>query len=541
MSSLGYVAAFLGGGVLGWLVYYLVDLRGVPQSLPPTAAASADRLEVEVLRWSTTGYLVMDATGRPLLHNDRASELGVIRGGIVNREVVAAAGRSGVSGESVDLELRPVSSTASLTARSRPIAVHAVVRPIGSDRILVSATDETAAQRMEAARRDFVANVSHELKTPVAAMGLLAEATVDAADDPEEARRFAGKLQAEAVRMAALVNELIALSRLQGADPLPDLAVVEIDAVVRETVSRTASAAERARITVICDEPSGLLVRGDRALLVTALTNLVDNAINYSTAGTQVSISRGLTDGWVQVAVTDRGIGIPPEYTERVFERFFRIDPARSRSTGGTGLGLAIVKHVAANHGGSVTVWSRPGTGSTFTLRLPAVPQQPSFEQPASAPRSSEVMTSERPVSQLPPSEPSPNGPSPNGPSPTQHSSPRQSPTQHSPTQHSSTQESPTRQSPTQHSSTRQSPTQHSTTRHSSTRHSPTRHSSTQHSSTQHSPTQHSSTRHSPTQHSPTQHSPTQPSPTRQPRPAVTPAGPADDPSTPEPAHRGAP
>jgi two-component system sensor histidine kinase SenX3 len=406
VSSLGYVAAFLGGGVLGWLLYYLVDLRGVPQSLPPAPAAPPERLEVEVLRWSTTGYLVMDGTGRPLLHNDRASELGLINGGIVNRDIVAAAGRCTVSGESGDVELRPVSSTASLTARSRPLAVHAVVRSIGNDRILVSATDETASQRMEAARRDFVANVSHELKTPVAAMGLLAEATVDAADDPEEARRFAGKLQAEAVRMAALVNELIALSRLQGADPLPDLAVVEIDAVVRETVSRIASAAERARITVICDQPSGLLVRGDRALLVTALTNLVDNAINYSTAGTQVSISRGLTDGWVQVSVTDRGIGIAPEYTERVFERFFRIDPARSRSTGGTGLGLAIVKHVAANHGGSATVWSRPGTGSTFTLRLPAVPQQLPPEHarsqpPAELPSVGEV-PAERPLTEPP-------------------------------------------------------------------------------------------------------------------------------------------
>ena len=375
VSSLGYVAAFLGGGVLGWLVYYLVDARGVPQSLAITPAPPPQRLEADVLAWSTTGYLVLDTAGRPLLHNHRATELGVVHAGIVHRDVLVAAGRCGVSDERVDVDLRPVRSTASLTARSRPLAVHAVVRSVGGNQILVSATDETEAQRMDAARRDFVANVSHELKTPVAAMGLLAEATVDAADDPDEARRFAGKLQAEALRLGALVNELIALSRLQGADPLPDLTVVEIDAVVQETISRTATATERAGITLICDRPSGLLVMGDRALLVTALTNLVDNAINYSTAGTQVSISRGMVDGSVQIAVTDRGVGIAPEHTERVFERFFRIDPARSRSTGGTGLGLAIVKHVAANHGGTATVWSRPGTGSTFTLRLPAIDQ----------------------------------------------------------------------------------------------------------------------------------------------------------------------
>jgi two-component system sensor histidine kinase SenX3 len=251
--------------------------------------------------------------------------------------------------------------------------VLAVVRAIGDGLFLVAATDESAAQRMEAARRDFVANVSHELKTPVAAMGLLAEVTVEAADDPAEVRKFAGKLQAEAVRLGALVNELIALSRLQGADPLPDLACVEVDGVIDETISRVSTAAENAGITLISDARSGLLVRGDRSLLVTALTNLVENAINYSPAGTQVSVSRVIRDGEVQIAVTDRGVGIAPEFIERVFERFFRVDPARSRSTGGTGLGLAIVKHVAANHGGSATVWSRPGTGSTFTLRLPGI------------------------------------------------------------------------------------------------------------------------------------------------------------------------
>ncbi|MET0863830.1 MAG: ATP-binding protein, partial [Nakamurella sp.] len=327
-----------------------------------------------VLRLSTTGYLVLNQAGRPLLSNASANELGVLHGGIVDQQIVAAAARAAVSGEPVDVELRPVNPPALLSSpRNAPTAVLAVVRAIGDGLFLVAATDESAAQRMEAARRDFVANVSHELKTPVAAMGLLAEVTVEAADDPVEVRRFAGKLQAEAVRLGALVNELIALSRLQGADPLPDLAIVEVDAVIDETISRVATAAENAGITVVSDEHSGLIIRGDRSLLVTALTNLLDNAINYSPAGTQVSVSRTMRDGEVQIAVTDRGVGIAPEFTERVFERFFRIDPARSRSTGGTGLGLAIVKHVAANHGGSATVWSRLGTGSTFTLRLPTI------------------------------------------------------------------------------------------------------------------------------------------------------------------------
>ncbi|MEP6560617.1 MAG: ATP-binding protein [Nakamurella sp.] len=372
MSVLGYLLVGLAGVAIGWLVGQLFNRSAAPRQSMTLVAEPA--LESTVLRLSAAGYLVLNQAGRPLLSNPAAGELGVLHGGIVDQQIVAAAARAAVSGEPIDVELRPVSPTAQLnTPRNAPTAVLAVVRAIGDGLFLVSATDESAAQRMEAVRRDFVANVSHELKTPVAAMGLLAEVTVEAADDPVEVRRFAGKLQTEAVRLGALVNELIALSRLQGADPLPDLAVVEVDAVIEETISRVATAAENAGITVISDDRSGLLVRGDRALLVTALTNLLDNAFNYSPTGTQVSVSRARRDDEVQISVTDRGVGIAPEFTERVFERFFRIDPARSRSTGGTGLGLAIVKHVAANHGGTATVWSRPGTGSTFTLRLPAI------------------------------------------------------------------------------------------------------------------------------------------------------------------------
>jgi two-component system sensor histidine kinase SenX3 len=236
---------------------------------------------------------------------------------------------------------------------------------------------------MEATRRDFVANVSHELKTPVGAVGLLAEAVLDAADDPEEVRRFGTKILKESTRLGALVTELIALSRLTGAERLPELAVVEVDDVITEALARCRLVSESTGIGVTVDEASGLLVDGDRTLLVTALSNLVDNAIAYSPPRTSVSVSRRRVDDVVEVAVTDRGIGIAPEHQVRVFERFFRVDPARSRATGGTGLGLAIVKHVAANHGGEVKLWSHPGTGSTFTLRLPAHGAEPSTAAPA--------------------------------------------------------------------------------------------------------------------------------------------------------------
>ncbi len=235
-------------------------------------------------------------------------------------------------------------------------------------------SDEVDAVRLEETWRDFVANVSHELKTPVGAVALLAEAVLDAADDPREVRRFGTKILNEANRLGTLVTELIALSRLQGAERLPELATVEVDKVVREALARCRLSAESANIRITVDAPSGLLLKGEATLLVTALSNLLGNAVSYSAPGSPVTVSRRLANGLVEIAVTDHGLGIAPEHQEQVFERFFRIDQARSRSAGGTGLGLAIVKHVAVNHGGEVQLWSKPGTGSTFTLRIPAHP-----------------------------------------------------------------------------------------------------------------------------------------------------------------------
>jgi two-component system sensor histidine kinase SenX3 len=220
-----------------------------------------------------------------------------------------------------------------------------------------------------------VANVSHELKTPVGAMGVLAEALQASTDDPETVARFAEMMITESNRLANMVGELIELSRLQGAERLPNLEAVDVDSVVSEALSRYKVAADSADIAITTDAPTGFSVRGDQGLLVTAIANLVANAIAYSPKGSPVSISRRSRGDNIEIAVTDRGIGIARDDQERVFERFFRVDTARSRATGGTGLGLAIVKHVAANHNGSIRLWSQPGTGSTFTLSIPAHPE----------------------------------------------------------------------------------------------------------------------------------------------------------------------
>lgn len=317
------------------------------------------------------GIVVLNQFGDVVLHNERAVDLGVVRAKVPDARARAAAQQALTENRVIEVDLSQP------TNRGRaPRAVAAEVRPLGDGFISVDAVDESEAVRLETTRRDFVANVSHELKTPVGALALLAEAMLDAADEPEQVRRFSGKILHEATRLGTLVTELIALSRLQGAERLPELTTLEVDDLVQEALSRCRLAAESAGIEVNTDANDGLTVDGDRMLLVTALSNLIDNAVSYSPAGSPVSVSRRSTAGYIEISVTDRGIGIEQEFHQRVFERFFRIDQARSRATGGTGLGLAIVKHVAVNHGGSVRLWSSPGTGSTFTLRVPvkAVP-----------------------------------------------------------------------------------------------------------------------------------------------------------------------
>ena len=345
--------------------------RGV---VPPTAVPSAPPLGDLLQRvFSATdeGLVVVDRSGAAVLANGRACELGVVVDDKPDARAIAACAEVRERGTAVAVDLSPLDQRG-----RRPAAVLARVRPLGDGYTMVEATDTSDAVRLEATRRDFVANVSHELKTPVGAVGLLAEAVLDAADDPAEVRRFGNKIVSEANRLGNLVTELIALSRLTGAEGLPELSRVAIDEVVDEALGRTRLSAEAARIEIVVDKPIGLEVDGDQTLLITALCNLIENAIAYSPAETPVSVSRRQSGDAVEIAVTDRGIGIAPEHQRRVFERFFRVDPARSRATGGTGLGLAIVKHVLANHGGEVRLWSSPGTGSTFTMRLPLAPDR---------------------------------------------------------------------------------------------------------------------------------------------------------------------
>lgn len=370
-------AVLLAGAAVLGAVSAIVLMRLLRRRAADRTDADLTMAQVldRVVFGADTGIAVVDRFHDVILFNPRAEELGLVRNRLVEDSAWAAATRVLETGEPAELDL------AAKTPRGRErVAVRCVARRLLDDDarfVALYAYDDSEQVRMEATRRDFVANVSHELKTPVGAMALLAEALLESADDPESVRHFGTRLQSEANRLGNMVTELIALSRLQGAEKLPNLEVVEVDDVVEEALRRTRLTAENAQITVTTDAAGGYEVLGDQTLLVTALANLIENAIAYSSPGSPVSVSRSLRAGKVAIAVTDRGIGIEKEDQERVFERFFRVDKARSRATGGTGLGLAIVKHVAANHNGEIRLWSQPGTGSTFTLLIPACSADP--------------------------------------------------------------------------------------------------------------------------------------------------------------------
>jgi two-component system, OmpR family, sensor histidine kinase SenX3 len=330
-----------------------------------------------VLSVLSSASVVLDGADRVLLTSSAARVFGLVKGDdLVVGELLALVRQVRRDGEIREGEIEV--STSSFNGRTTSFAVR--VAPLGpavggGGLVLLLAEDQTESRRVEEVRRDFVANTSHELKTPVGALALLAETVEDAADDPEAVRRFAGRMRQEASRLTNLVQGMITLSRIQAAEPVPDPMPVQLDAVVAEALDRCRMKAAAGGIELAASGQRGLAVEGDEDLLVTALRNLLENAVAYSPEKTRVVVSTKRTGvDAAEISVADQGIGIPERDLERIFERFYRVDPARSRATGGTGLGLAIVKHVTAAHGGNVTVWSKEGTGSTFTLRLPLRP-----------------------------------------------------------------------------------------------------------------------------------------------------------------------
>ncbi len=357
------LGAVLGAGVvLAWQVSDRQMRSQAPVEEPAVPAGIATVLGV--LRSSA---LVVDEKDEVVKASAPAYSFGLVSGDRVTVQELADLIRQ----VRRDGQIR---ETELVLARGRavaPLHVTARVAPLSSRLVLALVEDRTRERRVESIRRDFVANVSHELKTPVGALNLLAEAVQEAAGDPEAVTRFSGRMQTESARLTKLVQQIIELSRLQGDDPLEDPQSVDVDAVVSRSIDQSSIDAQSKAITVVHNGERGLQILGNGDEVALALGNLVANAVAYSPEGSTVVVGARANEMMVDLTITDQGIGIPAEEIDRIFERFYRVDPARHRSTGGTGLGLSIVKHVAASHGGEVRVWSVEGQGSTFTLSLP--------------------------------------------------------------------------------------------------------------------------------------------------------------------------
>jgi two-component system sensor histidine kinase SenX3 len=322
---------------------------------------------VEILDLLASAGVIVNGSNTVVRATQGALALGLVQNRLlIHSELVRLVEFARGTGKNQTIE-----AELSTGLRGESIWVQARAARMENNNVMLLVEDRTESKRLEETRRDFVANISHELKTPIGAIGLLAEALQDATDDPQMVTKFAGNLYRESRRLGSLVQEIIQLSRLQSADLSKTGDLVDLQGIVHESVERNQVISEAKNITLEVDAPSGIVVYGDHEMLAMAVKNLIENAILYSEPGSSVGIGLRSIDSVAEIAVTDHGVGIAAEDQERIFERFYRVDPSRSRETGGTGLGLAIVKHVASNHRGEIKLFSQLGLGSTFTLRLP--------------------------------------------------------------------------------------------------------------------------------------------------------------------------
>jgi len=352
------------GGVVAGVIVSRIRKRANEKNLQVQSMSDASAELLEVLSASA---VVLNPSNVAVRATQAAMVMGLLRvRSLRHPELLALVERARESNgiESADLEL-------STGLRGANIFVNARATNLGDSNVLLLVEDRTEARRLDETRRDFIANISHELKTPIGAISLLSEAIKDAEGDPVMLEKFTKSLRKEAKRLAALVNDVIQLSRYQSVEMQSHVEMVDLAAVVEEAVERNAFKAEQKNIKINFLAPAGITVVGDQEMLIVALKNLIENAVIYSEENDTVGVGLRVNDDVAEIAVTDNGVGLDAEEQNRVFERFYRVDPSRSRETGGTGLGLSIVKHVALSHNGEVRVFSKPGVGSTFTLRLP--------------------------------------------------------------------------------------------------------------------------------------------------------------------------
>lgn len=337
----------------------------------PSKPSSLPELLLKTLNTLDRDSLILDKNGNAIFTTNNIDKLNILKDGKIFSEeflaLIRVVRRTGEKQEaSFELPRGPIGEG------KREIQV-SISMLSENGLVLIIIDDEGEKQRIDAVRRDFITNISHELKTPITALSLNSDALLEVKNEPDQVVRFADRIKQQAGRLNDLVQEIINLSKLQDADPLDVARNVNILDVVKEAINQCETNAEARKISINLEKEDAAVVLGNRDQLVMAVHNLIENAINYSAAGTNVTIVVEVNEEIVEITVKDQGIGIAQSEIDRIFERFYRVDPARSRATGGTGLGLSIVKHVAQNHGGEIKVWSAPGVGSTFSLRLPMI------------------------------------------------------------------------------------------------------------------------------------------------------------------------
>ena len=358
------VGAIAGAAITGLFVWAFrqrkIDDEETSDVLPRGVAQLVSQL--------TGAVMILDRSLNVMAASEGAHHLGLVsQKRLVDSQLRKIASKAS-KGKSITRDNFEISRS-SLSEATLVVTAHA--SPLRKRFILLTVADRGEYMRLDDVRREFVANVSHELKTPIASVGLLAEALQEAADDPEMVRHFASRLTSESQRLGNITKEIIELSRLQGEGALAEFEPIEVSDIIEQAIDQNRVVAKSKGINVAAGGMLDVQVYGDAARLVVALSNLIANAVHYSPENSQVGVGATIRDEFVEIAVTDQGIGMTKDEAERVFERFYRTDQARSRSTGGTGLGLSIVKHIISNHGGDIKVWSAPGKGSTFTIRLP--------------------------------------------------------------------------------------------------------------------------------------------------------------------------
>jgi len=360
-----------------WRDFYdvLMQRRSASErALNQTTESGFDRRLNDLLDLTDADYILVGQDDSVITCSDTLLNIGLVKNNRITAESVRKLIRNArISGEVIESEVAIPRGVIAAGYHERRVRVGKMGQ---SGEVAALIFDDTESNRLDAVRRDFVANISHELKTPIGGISILAEAISEGSDDSVLVKNFSERMKIEADRLKNLVQEIIDLSRIQGHNAMESAVILELRSVIEEAIYQSKVRAEKKNIVVNFVSEDNLEFFGDKKQLVMAISNLIENAINYSPENTTVNVLLRKIEDFAEITIKDQGVGISESDIDRIFERFYRVDSARSRDTGGTGLGLSIVKHVISNHGGDIQVWSVPGTGSTFTVLLPIANQE---------------------------------------------------------------------------------------------------------------------------------------------------------------------